>query len=89
MDVAGFAVDFYTSGTVRDTVAFGAVFGGERYYGLVDGEPFFASIGTGATAPFDVFDAGPTGASPDEQGVLIRVVNGDAATENVVVPVAP
>ena len=89
VDVAGFAVDFFTSGTVRDTVGFEAVFGGERYYGLVDGEPFFTSIGTGATASFDVFDAGATGTSPDEQGVLIRVLNGDAAAENVVVDLTP
>ena len=79
VDVAGFAVDFYTSGTVRDDVEFEAVFGGERYYGLVDGNPFFASVGTGASEPFEVFDAGAAGASPDEQGVLIRVINGTAS----------
>ena len=89
VDVVGFAVDFFTSGTVRDTVGFEAVFGGERYYGLVDGEPFFTSIDTGATASFDVFDAGTTGTSPDEQGVVIRVLNGDAATENIVVDLTP
>ena len=89
VDVDGFAVDFYTSGTVRDTVGFEAVFGGERYYGFVDGEPFFTSIGAGAAEPFQVLDAGATGASPDEQGVLIRVVNGDAATESVVVDLTP
>ena len=36
-DVAGFAVDFYTSGTVPDEVEFTAVFGGERYLGVVNG----------------------------------------------------
>jgi minor extracellular serine protease Vpr len=89
VDVAGFAVDFYASGTVRDTVDFEAVFGGERYYGLVDGSAFFASIGAGASEPFQVFDAGAAGTSPDEQGVLVRVVNGNAAGENVVVDLVP
>ena len=87
VDVAGLAVDFYTSGTVRDDVEFEAVFGGERYYGLVDGSPFFASIGAGASEPFQVLDAGAAGAGLAEQGVLIRVINGTAATDSLTVPV--
>ena len=87
-DVEGFAVDYYTSGTVRDTVDFEAVFLGERYVGVANGnQAFFSSIGTGASAPFFVFDFGPTGASEDETGILVRVFDGDAATENFTVTV--
>ncbi len=88
-DAAGFAVDFYTSGTVRDEVEFTGVFGGERYVGIAGGSPYFGAIGTGASIPFQIFDFGPSGASPDETGIVIRVVNGDAATENLSVTVAP
>jgi subtilisin family serine protease len=89
VDVAGFAVDFYTSGTVRDVVEFEAVFGGERYFGSVGGEYSVASLPGGATEPFSVFDFGPAGASPDEQGVLIRVADGVGQTESLVIPVEP
>jgi subtilisin family serine protease len=88
-DAAGFAVDWYTSGTVRDTVSFTGVWGGERYLGVVNGtQAGGGAVGTGATAPFFIHDFGATGASPDETGVLVRVANGDAATENFTVTVA-
>jgi hypothetical protein len=87
-DVHGFAVDYYTSGTVRDTVEFGAVFGVERYLGVVNGnQAGGGTIGSGASAPFFVFDFGAAGASTDETGVIVRVVDGDAATENFTVTV--
>jgi hypothetical protein len=87
-DAAGFAVDFYTSGTVRDTVEFSGVWGGERDLGVVNGSGFGGGpIGTGATVPFFVHDFGATGASADETGVVVRVANGDAATENFTVTV--
>ncbi len=89
VDVVGFAVDFYTSGTVRDMVEFEAVFGGERYFGSVGGEFFAADLPAGASAPFSVLDFGPGGASPDEQGVLIRVFDGVGDTESLVIPAAP
>ena len=85
-DVAGAAVDYYTSGDIRDTVEFEAVPGFERYFGLVDGNPYYASIGAGASEPFDVVDFGPAGAGADDQGVQIRVVNGRGDTETIVVP---
>jgi hypothetical protein len=87
-DAAGFAVDFYTSGTVRDTVEFSGVWGGERDLGVVNGSGFGGGpIGTGATVPVFVHDFGATGASADETGVVVRVANGDAATENFTVTV--
>ena len=89
VDVAGYAVDFYTSGTVRDMVEFEAVFGGERYFGSVGGDYGVADLPGGTTEPFSVFDYGPAGASPDEQGVLIRVVDGVGQTESLVIPVEP
>ena len=79
-DAAGFAVDYYTSGTVRDTVDFTGVFGGERFFADAAG-----SIGTGASIPFSIFDNETEGASADETGILVRVVNGDAATESFTV----
>jgi len=63
-DVAGFAVDYYTSGTTRDEVAFEANPGNERYYGFVDGDPLFAAIGAGGSEPFQVLDLGPTAPVP-------------------------
>ena len=86
-DADGFAVDYYTSGTVRDTVEFTGVFGGERYVGVASGQAYFSSIGTGASVPFFVFDFGAAGASEDETGIVIRVFDGDAATENFTVTV--
>ena len=85
-DVAGFAVDYYTSGTERDELEFEVVPGYERYFGLVGGEPYYASIGAGASATFEVVDFGPVGAGADDQGVQIRVVNGQGDTETIVVP---
>jgi minor extracellular serine protease Vpr len=85
-DVAGFAVDFYTSGETRDEVAFEANPYNERYYGIVDGDPFFSSIDAGASKPFEVFDAGASGTGADDQGVQIRVINGRGDTETIVVP---
>ena len=52
---------------------FEAVPGNERYFGIVDGNPYFASIGAGASEPFDVFDFGAGGTGADDQGVQIRV----------------
>jgi subtilisin family serine protease len=89
VDVAGFAVDFYTSGTVRDTVSFPVVFGGERYIGFVDGSPYGGPVGAGATVPLEVLDFGATGSNPTESGILVRVLHGTAATENLLVPVTP
>jgi len=87
-DAAGFAVDYYTSGTVRDTVEFTGVFGGERYLGVVNGtQAGGGSIGSGASAPFFVHDFGATGASEDETGIAVRVFHGDAGTENFTVTV--
>ncbi|HEU0245121.1 MAG TPA: S8 family serine peptidase, partial [Candidatus Limnocylindrales bacterium] len=88
-DVAGFAVDYYTSGTTRDEVSFEAVPGNERYYGFVDGNPYYASIGAGASEPFEVLDIGPAGTGADDQGVQVRVVNGQGDTETIVVPATP
>ena len=85
-DVAGFAVDYYTSGETRDEVAFEAVPGNERYYGFVDGNPYYASIGAGASEPFGVLDIGADGTGADDQGVQIRVINGRGDTETIVVP---
>ena len=50
-------------------------------------EAYFGSIGSGASAPFFVDDFGPAGASADETGILVRVVDGDAATEDLTVTV--
>ena len=85
-DVAGFAVDYYTSGETRDEVAFEAVPGNERYYGFVDGNPYYASIGAGASEPFGVLDIGADGTGADDQGVQIRVINGRGDTSTIVVP---
>ena len=87
-DVAGFAVDYYTSGTVRDAVEFEAVFRGERYAGVSNGNrrssppsaPAHPRRSTSTTSA-------PPGPARTRQGVLIRVFNGDAATENFTVPV--
>jgi subtilisin family serine protease len=86
-DVAGFAVDYYTSGTVRDTVEFEAVPGVERYFGLVDGEFYYSAVDAGDTATFDIVDYGAAGTGADDQGVLIRIVHGQGDTETIVVPV--
>jgi subtilisin family serine protease len=85
-DVAGFAVDFYTSGTVRDELEFEVVPGFERYLALVDGEAFYSAVGAGASVPFQVVDFGPAGAGANDQGVLIRIVNGQGDSETIVVP---
>ena len=89
VDVTGFAVDFYTSGTVRDTVAFPAVFGGERYVGFVNGTPGGDSIAAGATVPLEVYDFGAAGTNPTESGLIVRTLHGTAATESIQVTVTP
>ncbi len=89
VDVAAFAVDFYTSGTVRDTADFPLVWGGERYIGFVDGSPFGGSIAAGATVPLQALDLGATGTNPTESGVLLRVINGTATTDSILVGVTP
>jgi len=87
-DAAGFAIDYYTSGTTRDTVEFSGVLGGERYLGVVDATGVGGgSIDAGDAVPFFVHDFGPSGASADETGILVRVADGDAATENFTVTV--
>jgi minor extracellular serine protease Vpr len=88
-DVAGFAVDYYTSGETRDEVAFEAKPGYERYLGEVDGNQYYASIGAGASEPFSVVDYGADGTGADDQGVQIRAINGQGDTETIVVAAAP
>jgi hypothetical protein len=89
VDVQGFAVDFYTSGTVRDTVSFPVVFGGERYVGVVGGAPYGNDIAAGATLPLTVIDFGAAGTNPTESGILVRSLHGTAATESFSVAVTP
>jgi hypothetical protein len=83
-----FAVDWYNSGTERDViadVAFSPL--GERYLGFVDGGAAGGAVGAGETVDLDVLDFGPAGTNPDEIGLLLRVIDGPAGEEAILLPV--
>lgn len=84
-----FAWDYYNSGTVRDEVdpvTFAPL--GERYLGFFPPQDVvFATIGAGQTRDLVAVDLGTEGTNPDELGLLLRVVDGPAGEEAILLPV--
>jgi hypothetical protein len=88
IDATVYAVDFYQSGTERDViedVTFAPL--GERYFGYVDGSAGGGPVAAGATEELFVQDFGPAGTNPDELGLLLRVLDGPAGNEAILLPV--
>jgi hypothetical protein len=46
-------------------------------------------VAAGDTETLSVVDFGPTGTNPDELGLLLRVVDGPADDEAILLPVEP
>jgi hypothetical protein len=86
-----FGVDFYQSGTERDVIEdvhFSPL--GERYLGIVGADGIAGGpVAAGDTETLSVVDFGPTGTNPDELGLLLRVVDGPADDEAILLPVEP
>ena len=89
IDATVFGVDHYQSGTERDVISdvrFAPL--GERYFGIFDGVGEAAgTVAAKTTSTLDVVDFGTDGTNPGELGLLLRVIDGPANKEAILLPV--